>query len=307
MSINWEEVIKFIGGTAVIMGALGWFIKAIINQFLQRELEKHKSDLKLESTLEIQTHGNALKHASDQLLAEQKAKFEQQMVEFQAEVDARTARADRVRQEIERWANPILGAVRDLESRLGNILNKSAYLALSKDIPAGERLPGGWTITYAYFLPSTVFLFCQYFCWVRILRERLTFDLFSKGAQKDQFVARMDAVGHALSSWPLEELDDVPPETDLQLFTLQQRALGETMVVGEGAEARCMSLAHFLEEWSKANFRQKFKTLEQLVEGLNPQAVGRWRRLELMLSALGALRAECERVLSPPEANPKAQ
>lgn len=310
MDVNWNDVLTTIGSTAVIVAAFGWLVKFAITELFKRNLEAHKAQLKHASDRDLKTYEDELKRATEIKLAqfdqdgqaallEQTASFERQMLKFQAEVTAESARSDRVRQEIERWANPILGAVRDLQARLRNILSDIGYVALSRKPLADATPPQDWAIRYDYFLPSTVFLFCQYFCWVRLLRERLNFDLFSESAEKDRFFSKVRAVNGALSRWPLEELKDVVEIEDLQVFTLQQRALGETLVEGQGDDAQCMRFATFLDRWADNDFKSKFEPMEKFVDGLTPYAARRWRRLQLMHSALGELRAECERILAP--------
>src|SRR4051794_8965083 len=49
-----------------------------------------------------------------------------------AVIETEQEKQERIRQEIIRWANPILGAVTDLEARLRNILDDDGYLALSQ-------------------------------------------------------------------------------------------------------------------------------------------------------------------------------
>jgi hypothetical protein len=229
-------------------------------------------------------------------LQEQQASFNQQMVEFQSGVAARAASAERVRQEIERWANPILDAVNSLQNRLNNILKHEGYLVLSPETKASST---GWSIDYNYFLPSTVFLFCQYFCWVRLLQERLRFDLFRHGLERDAFMRKIRSVGETLSEFPYKPLDDLPPGPDWQVFALQQRALGEALVQGEGNDEHCMRFADFLALWNDDAFRGGFTPLVTLLQGLTEEDQRRWRRLELTSKALTKLAKECRRVLTP--------
>jgi hypothetical protein len=53
-----------------------------------------------------------------------------------------------VRTEVEHWANPILGAVRDLHRRLANILERGNP-ALSRD--AKRPIAPGWSLTGEYY------------------------------------------------------------------------------------------------------------------------------------------------------------
>jgi hypothetical protein len=74
----------------------------------------------------------------------------------------------------------------------------------------------------------TVFLFCQYFYWMRLLQERLRFDRFRHVLAKDKFLNKVRLVGETLSEYPYDPVERLLPKgDDWQVFTLQQRAMGE--------------------------------------------------------------------------------
>ncbi len=50
-----EEMIKFIGGTAIVITAIAWLVKALVSHLLSKDVETFKSDLKYEAE-----HGNHL-------------------------------------------------------------------------------------------------------------------------------------------------------------------------------------------------------------------------------------------------------
>lgn len=314
--IQWLEYVgSAVVGALVASAFVAWVVRKVIEQFLKRDIEAHKIRLKHVADIELKSHEADLKRTTDlevarlgidgqRALAAQKAIFDQQMLMFQTRVAAGVARDERVRLEIEHWANPILGAVRDLQGRLGNILHGAAYVVMAKD-PAGTP-DRNWSIDFEYFFPTTVFLFAQYFCWVRLLEERLRFDLFQKGTDKKVFFDKVHAVGQSLSSWPHDGLKDLGNATDhadrdRQVFNLQQRAIGEAMIVGDGEEARCMRAAAFVAAWRDETFRATLAPLTQFLEGVSPETRFRWRRLELMTAALEALDEECVQRLSPAE------
>ena len=208
----------------------------------------------------------------------------------------RAAQEDRIRDEVIRWANPILGSVKALQARLRNILCHSGYLALSRR--SQTEIDPEWSITFEYFLPSTIYLFCQYFCYVRLLEERLGFELFEKQKDKDDFFERVHAVGRTLSSYPHPGLAKLSGIGDRQVFTLQQRAFGEAMAVGTGDECRCMRYFEFLSNWNCSKFRETYEPLVRFIESLEPKHEHRWRRLEMMNEGLIELHKSCRRLLS---------
>jgi hypothetical protein len=207
--------------------------------------------------------------------------------------DAAAAQSERIRAEILRWSNPIRGAVLDLKHRLRNILDSGGYAALQ---PTPNALvPKGWSIDHAYFLPSTLYVFCQYFHWVRRLEVELGFDLFASQRDKDAFIERLSAVSDALGEWwyGLSAADD------RQVFRLQQRALGECLLVREPAP-RCLDYPEFLMDHDAPPLETHLAPLIALIDGLDPQAhPERWARLRRVLTALDALDDHTHQLLRP--------
>jgi hypothetical protein len=142
--VDWSDVLKTVGSTAVVVAILGFIARGWFEHVLKRNLE---------------AYGNRL--AAD------------------------TAHRDRVRQEVLRWSNPILGgSLKELRGRLENILDKEGYAALSSKFT--DDLNPEWSIDHEYFFSSTIFLFAQYFCWASLLEERLSFELFKGQADRDE-------------------------------------------------------------------------------------------------------------------------
>jgi hypothetical protein len=208
----------------------------------------------------------------------------------------REARQERVRQEVLRWTNPILGAVEGLESRLSNILNDGLFVALDPR-HAGEKRPvhPDWAVSYDYTMPSTLFLFAEYFAWIRLLQERLSFELFQSHETKDRFFDAIWRVTKALSSWPRENI--VGNGQDAQVFYLQQRAIGELLIRRDGENARSMTFPEFMEALDgDKGFRTLLDPLCVLLEAVQPETK-RWSRLEGTLKALHELKLECRELL----------
>jgi hypothetical protein len=208
----------------------------------------------------------------------------------------REARQERIREEVLRWTNPILGAVEGLESRLDNILNDGLHLALDPR-HAGEKRPAhpDWAASYNYTMPSTLFLFAEYFAWIRLLQERLSFELFESQETKDRFFAATWGVTKALSSWPRAGI--VGKGQDAQVFALQQRAIGELVICRDGEKPRSMTFPEFLEALDDdKRVRTLLDPLSVLLEAVEPDTK-RWSRLEGTLKALQDLELECRALL----------
>lgn len=262
--ITWDLeglVVALLNSTA-IAGAVSWFAKKRFEAKMKEELEEKKHTLKLEEARQ------------KSLLAEAQD------------------RKDRVRQEIRRWQNPIYDAVVTLQNRLKNILQEGGYLALSSASDA--QVNPEWSIRYDYFMPTTLFLFGQYFCWVQLLRERVSFEMFSSGSAKDAFFKRIEEVSASLSSFPPKR--ECAGGGDLQVFRLQQRTLGEALVVsGRDGEPRCMRCHTFLQRLRAGELGDAVTPLSKFLESVSPDTKCRWQRLEDAHEALQQLREECER------------
>jgi hypothetical protein len=134
----------------------------------------------------------------------------------------REAKEERIRQEVLRWANPVLNAVQALESRLKNVLEEQLHPALNQKHGGSERpLDPDWAVSYDYVMPTTLFVFADYFAWVRLLQESLSLELFDSQTARGEFSASIWSVSKTLSDWPGEA-----PESkgqDSQVFALQHR------------------------------------------------------------------------------------
>lgn len=202
---------------------------------------------------------------------------------------------DRVREQIIQWANPILRAVEGLNYRLENILD-NGYMALNKQ----GQFPPGWSITYDYFMSSTLYLFAQYFAWIQMLRELLSFELFQSEHTKVEFFKCIHAVGKPLSDFPYAPLNNCSGE-DRQVFRLQQRVIGELLILGDSNSPRCMSYPDFLEKLKEPSFEHHLQPLRALLENVIPDDNCRWIRLNETRRALRNLMEYCQQVLKMPE------
>jgi hypothetical protein len=205
-------------------------------------------------------------------------------------------REERVRREVTRWANPILEAVKGLSARLGNILNHNSYLALGGEYQEGQI--AGWSATHDYFLHSTMFLFGQYFAWTRLVAEELNFELFEHQEAPEKFFETLDEVRKALGRWPLA---DRCSGKDIQVFTLQQRAIGELLIVCEGETRKCMGYRKFLSLVHDAEFEMHLKPLRSLLEATYPDNQCVWSRLQRTMDALIEVEKWCDQLLKFPD------
>jgi hypothetical protein len=287
-----EAIIKFLGGSALFLAAVAWLARSLIKLRIDKDLKEFEHALKKRADDELE----AIKAKASKDLERLKDDLQRQRDAVNRAAELSSARDDRIRTEILRWANPILDAVRALKSRLQNVLHRQGHIALSES--GSQAVPTNWSISYDYFMPSTLYLFCQYFYWVRRLQEELTFELFTSHAEKDAFFEQLWRVTDALGDWPTP-----PPPctgTDRQLFTLQQRVLGESMIVRQESR-RCIGYDEFKEAWEEQPLSDHLAPLRDLLEALpGDREDCRWRRLEAVRTALDGLERHCVNLLQLP-------
>jgi hypothetical protein len=290
------EITKVLGGAAAMVGAAGALAMVLVKSMLKKDLAAFEHDLKRRADLELARINAVHKLQVDTLLVQFKDELDRARDVQARRADAERARDERLRAEVLRWANPIRGAVLDLRRRLDNILDDTAWPALhSKPHPALEP---NWSIHHEYFLPSTLYQFCQYFHWVRRLELELGFELFATHVEKDAFMTRVRAVSQALGDWPVSERC---VGTDCQVFNLQQRALGEALLVRDEGP-RCMGYDEFLMQRDDSPLADLLPPLIALIENLEPSSNAncRWLRLARTRAALAALDAHTLALLQPP-------
>ena len=56
-----EEVVKFLGGTALVLAAVGWLVRSLIGHFLSKDVESFKHRLQSESTVELERLRHSLR------------------------------------------------------------------------------------------------------------------------------------------------------------------------------------------------------------------------------------------------------
>ena len=265
------EFLREITRTTVVVGVAGWLLKNYIETQSKADLKKFELDLK---------------HSHDESLATLKHKLE-----TEAKSD------ERIRREIVLWANPILDASRSLERRLSNILKDDGYKALDPTYVHAD-----WSITRDYFVPSTLYLFGRYFCWIQLLRLELNFELFRSHHEKEQFFQRIDAVAKALGDYPPSTDDSGKPVyhegegRDVQVFRLQQQGIGELLTVRRKDSQACQSYSRFWSKLSSDAYQYHLGPVSRLIDHVTPNEK-RWQRLEAVHAAMLQLIDHCNQVL----------
>jgi hypothetical protein len=221
---------------------------------------------------------------------------EKEVGDHQAARGERAAEQERIRAEVLRWSNPVLDAVESLEARLGNILGDDLHHALHKG-RKDRPVDPDWAVSYDYVLPTTLYLFANYFAWIRLLQEKLSFELFGSEQVKTRFFDAMWEVSGALSTWSPNMFSG--RGRDAQVFALQQRAIGEAVIRRDGTDARPMTVPEFLSAFGNKDeptFNAILEPLRELIEDLEPETK-RWARMSLTRDKLHAFGEECRALL----------
>jgi hypothetical protein len=205
--------------------------------------------------------------------------FRQSRVE--AEVQAGLLRLERdldAEEVLKRYREPLAAAAFDLQSRLYNILCKRFIEKFGTGALADEAM---WT---------TLFRIAQYFGWSEILRRDIQFLSFPE----DDATRR---VAHLQSEITRRFLSDQPGHA-LMIWSDEQRALGERMILGVDGKVMCTGYAAFRDRedtfgaWrtrveeglsdpaSRERLREVQHLLCELVESLDERRVRYTRDLE---------------------------
>lgn len=289
-------ILTFFGGTTVMLGAAAYLAKSLVSAMLARDLKQVETELRLKGELELARAKDAWASQSNKEL--ELFRTDLALMRDRAGWQHQTAagRDERLRAEILRWANPILAAVSELAGRLDNILGHGAHVALGRN--TSRNVSPGWSIDYDYFMPSTLYVFAQYFHWVRRLQIELSFELFASQSDKDAFLAHVDAVRDALSRWPMQGLPGNDP-TDAQVFTLQQRAIASAMTI-RAEPPRCLEFDEFMEAWLEPPLADALRPLQTLLQDVSATSGARWIRLQRVLASLKLLEQHCKAILGMP-------
>jgi len=133
-----------------------------------------------------------------------------------------------------------------------------------------------------------------------MLEETLSFELFNSQAEKDRLFGALRNVSKALGSYPPDYSCSGP---DVQVFRLQQRALGELIIRRENDKDRSWTYPEFVDAMKKREVSDHFTSLRQLLEGVRPNDDCRWQRLIATNRALQELATVCRDLLDLPNVN----
>jgi hypothetical protein len=126
------------------------------------------------------------------------------------------------------YREPLAAAAYDLQSRMYNILRMDFF--------------GKWGTTNDHSedaITSTLFRLAQYFGWTEILRRKIQFLSFPEDEETRKVARLQSDIGHCFLT------DDYG--LALMIWSDEQRAIGEQMIVEEHGDVLCMGYATFRE------------------------------------------------------------
>jgi hypothetical protein len=188
----------------------------------------------------------------------EKLRLEEQQ-NIRAEQRSKSAQAERI---LERYREPLLRAVFDLQSRLYNTVK-------------GHFLKYYGSTSYA--VDNTLYVIAQYLAWVEIIRQEVQFLDLGEEEKNKLLNKHLRRIATAFRT--------DHEESGLRLFEGQQRAIGEIMIVlrtdGEASQRECMGYAAFIMRLQEPEFKKWFDGLRADIDKLAREEDDNWRPIQL--------------------------
>lgn len=143
-----------------------------------------------------------------------------------AHQDRRDARVKS--EQVSRYSEPLARAAYDLQSRIFNILKKSALRSFVSQGDDRQR---------TYMIENTTFLVAQFFCWSELVRLDVQLINLGENAKTRQIQHLLDEISRIWGT-------DSHAKT-LRIFAGEQRAIGEALVTGTGSR-ECIGYGKFV-------------------------------------------------------------
>jgi hypothetical protein len=180
---------------------------------------------------------------------------------------------------LQKHREPLLAAAYELQARLHNILCNRFV---------DEYILGGKAEKQAAALESTLYVFAQFFGWRELIRREIQFLRFSKDDETREVARLLRDIGEAFLT------DDYGRQ--FMIWRVEQRGLGERMIVNSDGKPMCMGYATFIE--SRATMSEWLDPLERDLNQLNEDGRRRLTTLQHLLLEL-VLRLDEDRTRYP--------
>ncbi len=131
---------------------------------------------------------------------------------------------------LDNYREPLLAASFELQSRLYNILQLGFVDKYISDDTAGKR---------NLAIESTLYVFAQFFGWREIIRREVQYLRFSRDRQTREIGRLLQEIGETFLS------DQYGSQ--FMIWRVEQRGLGERMIVSADNRMTCLGYASFIE------------------------------------------------------------
>lgn len=181
------------------------------------------------------------------------------------------------RREVPRLASkytiPLLRSAEALERRINILVNNHEHHWYEKD---------------EYFRLSTLYVFGEYFGWVRIVEQSVGFLPFESSKKGKRFNRRLTGVFRALCSHAYFRTEPEEAVSDSLIERFKLTAIGEVMITAD--QGKAIEYTGFVQKYrSDGQYRSWFVDLDSFLRQATPDDPLRWDRLILTGAHLRAL------------------
>jgi hypothetical protein len=165
---------------------------------------------------------------------------------------------------LDSYREPLLAASYELQARLYNILRLSFVEKYITDDSAGKRDSA---------IQSTLYVFAQFFGWQEIIRREVQYLRFSRDKKTREIGGLLRDIGEAflLNTYGAQ----------FMIWRVEQRGLGECMIICQDAKLSCMGYASFVDKLS--TMKEWLEPLERDFEHLEESGQRRLTDLQHLL------------------------
>jgi hypothetical protein len=147
------------------------------------------------------------------------------------------------RKVLETYREPLLAAAYELQARLHNILRNNFVEDYVVGNKAGKQHAA---------LESTLYVFAQFFGWREIIRREVQFLRFTRDEETRDVARLLRDIGETFLT------DDFGAQ--FMIWRVEQRGLGERMIMASDGKPACMGYASFMEQ--RVNMKEWLEPLE---------------------------------------------
>ena len=165
---------------------------------------------------------------------------------------------------LERHRDPLLAAAYELQARLHNILCNS----FTEDYVLGNRAS-----KQEAAVESTLYVFAQFFGWREVIRREIQFLRFLRDEETREVAQLLRNIGETFLT------DDYGHQ--FMVWRVEQRGLGECMIVTSDGKATCMGFATFVRQ--RATMKEWLDPLERDLREIDDGGRSRLTKLQHLL------------------------